>query len=128
MEPRFVEEPGAPDPALDPYRRGVAKAFQEGIEVGVLWSRVQWWWTVEGPFWARRHVAPQEHMEWFLEFHDSPADGGMPFTEGFYDVADMLEDFRRATVSVNGQMYVLQWLTGAEAEAVPAPYWDENHH
>ena len=128
MKPRFVENPGSPHPALDPYRRGVARAFEDGVEVGFLWSRVGWMWTVVGPFWARRHVSPEEHMEWFLEFHEPPAGDRMPFTEGFYDGGEMLEDFRRAKVNMNGHTYDLRWLHGAESAAVPAPdgFWDEH--
>jgi len=78
--PRIAEEePGPPNAALDPYRRGVVRAFESDIEVGYLWSRVVVWWTVAGPFWRRRHIDPREQMEWFLEFDESPADDGLPF-------------------------------------------------
>jgi hypothetical protein len=131
MRPSRREAPGPPDPALDPYRRGVAKASENGVEVGYLWTRVQAWWTVVGHLWWRRGVDPVERPEWFLEFHATYEGSSYPYQEGFAnsstDTADLVCEFETNAVHVNGHTYDLEWLTGPAAEAIPAPgeYWAE---
>ena len=51
VKPRRLGEPGPPDPAPDPYRRGIARAYEDGVEVGNLWSRVPVWWVTVGHVW-----------------------------------------------------------------------------
>jgi hypothetical protein len=120
-------EVGPPDPRLDRFRRGVARASLHGEPVGRLWTRVQVWWTVEGHLWWRRGVDAREHLEWFFEF-DQVAEG-LPFVD--FVAADdrasalMAEELERGVLSVNGTTYDLEWLSGDEALPAPDGYWDE---
>jgi len=129
VKPRRMDEPGAPDTALDPYRRAVAKAYENGVEVGYLWTRVRVWWLVVGHRWWQRAICPAERPEWLLEFHSAAEWTGLPSTDRVAtdraETAEMIDQFDRNLVEVDGHTYTLVWLRGAEAEAVPAPgdYW-----
>ena len=79
-----------------------------------LLTRVDVWWTIEGPWWRRRHVNPQERIEWLLDFQPgfdlAHVDG---WDDGIDGDAAELDDGRFTYV---GRTVRVAWLSGPEAE------------
>jgi hypothetical protein len=83
--------------------------------VANLVTRVVVWWTVEGPWWQRRHVRPVERVEWFLSFAD---DCEHRHSSGWADGVDAdREELDRGEFIYAGQRLRLTWLAGDVAEA-----------
>lgn len=126
-----MEPPGPPNSVLDPYRRGVCRVFENGVEVGVLWTRVRVWWVVVGHLWWQRGIRPSERPEWFLDFHGSPDwtsetwQDRVPSDDRESD--EMIEEFERGAIQVNGHTFTLEWLSESDASARRAPgdYWTD---
>jgi hypothetical protein len=113
----------SPDHRLDPYRRGVARAENDGEPIGYLLTRVQTSWTIRGLFWARRLENPRERPEWLLEYDVVPAWSALPFDDGIAideeGVADLLAEWDGNRHVVNADVVlVLRWLEPAEVELV----------
>jgi hypothetical protein len=109
------EPPGPPDPRLDPYRGGIARVHDGPRLIGHLVTRVQTWWTVEGPFWRRRYVEPTEVIDWLLSYSD-PDDGFLDDSISETALAEELQDWDAGRWIVNDQAVRLEWLHGPEAE------------
>src|SRR5436190_22863940 len=65
---RYREPEPPPDPHLDPYRRGAARVFDGDRLAGNLVTRVEVWWTTEGPWWRRRDVRHVERVGGLITF------------------------------------------------------------
>lgn len=103
-----------PDPRLDAYRKAAARLYDGDVFAAHLLTRVNVWWTAEGPWWRRRHVNPQERVEWFLDFqpafdlaHPDGWDDGIDVA-----VAELDQDY----FLYRGRRLRVVWLTGDEAE------------
>src|SRR6266568_4155529 len=111
---------GPPDRRLDPYRRGIAAAWDDDVLVGYLATRVQIWWTAEGRWWRRRYVNPVERPEFLLSVLGS----GEPsrYVDGVAgDVGSVIEEWGCGTFRYGGWTLTLRWLAGAEEDAA----WDD---
>lgn len=114
-----------PDPALDRYRKAAAGLYDGEALAAHLLTRVNVWWTTEGPWWRRREVNPQERVEWFLDFQP---DFDLAHPSGWDDGVDVdsaeLDDDRFIYV---GRTLRVTWLSGAEAEEQFALHDWEQH-
>lgn len=108
------EPPQRPDPQLDRYRKAAARLYDGDTLAAHLFTRVNVWWTVEGPWWRRREGNPQERVEWFLDFQP---DFDLAHPDGWDDGVDAdaaeLDDGR---FIYGGRTLRVAWLSGPEAD------------
>lgn len=108
------EPPPQQDPRLDRYRKAAGRLYDGDVIAAHLLTRVNVWWTMAGPWWRRRHVDPQERVEWLLDFqpgfdlahHDGWADG----------VDAAVDELDQDHFLYRGQRLRVVWLGGQEAE------------
>lgn len=103
-----------PDPSLNRYRKSAARLYDGEHCVAHLLTRVNVWWTVEGPWWRRRHVDPQERVEWHLDFEP-----GIDFAhaDGWDDGIEAdVPDLDQGRFVYRGRSLRVVWLDGKEAE------------
>ncbi len=103
-----------PDPRLDRYRRAAARLYDGEILAGHMLTRVNVWWAVQGPWWRRREVDPQERVEWFLEFE---AGFDLAHPDGWDDGVDVdPAELDQDCFLWRGRRLRVVWLDGGEAE------------
>ena len=114
-----------PDPNLDRYRKAAARLYDGDALAAHLLTRVNVWWTTEGPWWRRREVNPQERVEWFLDFQP---DFDLAHPGGWDDGVDVdaaeLDDDRFIYL---GRTLRVAWLSGTEAKEQFALHGWEQH-
>jgi len=111
---RHREPAPTPDPGLDRYRRAAARLVDGERLVGQLTTRVQTWWTTEGPLWRRRDVRPEERVEWFVEYEPGePTAHPDGWTDG---ITREVDDLDRDQFVLHGRALRVEWLEGADAQ------------
>jgi hypothetical protein len=111
---RYREPAPEPDARLDRYRRAAARVFDGDRLVGHLTTRVDIWWTTEGPWWRRRDVRPEERVEWFLDYERAEP---LAHPDGWNDgIARDVKDLDQDEFYLQGRTLRVQWLEGPEAE------------
>ena len=119
----------APDPKLDPYRRGIARLYDGEELTGHLATKVLTWATATGPWWRRRLVDAREVPEWLLTF--DPGWGsrhwpGTDFQDGSAeDLPGSVAEWDAGRWSYNRWELRVVWLSGDEAATAWHRYgWD----
>ena len=111
---RSREPAPEPDARLDRYRRAAARLVDGTRLVGHLSTRVEVWWTTEGPWWRPRDVRPKELVEWFLDYEpgEPPA-----HPDGWQNGIERdLKDLNPNVFAFRGRTLLVEWLEGLEAE------------
>src|SRR6476646_4948921 len=103
-----------PDPRLDRYRKAAARLYDGDALAGHLLTRVNVWWRTEGPWWRRRHVAPEERLEWFFDFEPG---FDLAHLDGWDDgIETDVSDLHQDRFVYRGRTLRAVWLDGPEAE------------
>ncbi|MDX3382037.1 hypothetical protein PV682_11295 [Streptomyces niveiscabiei] len=114
------------DVRLDPYRRGAARLFTDGREVGLLVTRVDVWREYTGWLWRRRVTSEQELPEWMVWPVGSsgtlvPEDDVVRGE----DVDRELADWSAGRFRLRDTVYEARWLPVSEAEPAHREHgWD----
>jgi hypothetical protein len=102
-----------PDSHLDRYRKAAARLYDGEQLAAHLLTRVDVWWRIQGPWWRRRHVDPQERVAWLLNFQ---AGFELAHPDGWDDGIDAdVPDLDQDLFSYRGRVLRIVWLDGAEA-------------
>jgi hypothetical protein len=111
---RSREPAPQPDPHLDRYRRAAARLYDGEELAALLLTRVNVWWTSEGPWWLRRGVKPQERVEWLLNFEPG---FDLAHPDGWDDGVDAdVSDLDQDGFLYRGRQLRVVWLDGQDAE------------
>jgi hypothetical protein len=114
-----------PDPRLDRYRKAAARLYDGETVAAHLLTRVDVWWTTQGPWWRRRHVNPQERVAWLLNFQPG---FDLAHPDGWDDGIDAeVPDLDQDRFLYRGRPLRVAWLDGQEAEEQFSPNGWERH-
>jgi hypothetical protein len=85
--------------------------FDDDQQIGVLYLRVETWWThASGHLWWRRWSGPWEAVHSYIAYANGRFDD---FVEDLDTVADELHDWGRGRFLLRGECLEVEWLDDA---------------